>query len=128
MFKLWQRGHELVSVTTQPLLASWERSTDPAQVRLQRYIDDIERAFRPKLKTADSYYLSIEVGLPDSIDILHHYDLENYLTPVAHRLHDLPIVLACATKKRGRLSRVLMGAALPLAPTSFDRWQHVSAK
>jgi hypothetical protein len=129
MFKLWQRGHELVSVTTQPLLASWERSTDPAQIRLQRYLDDIERAFRPQLKTANAYYLSIEVGLPDSVDILHHYDLENYLTPVAHRLRELPIVLACATKRTGGQSRISVGTAQPLTETTLrDEWQHVSVR
>jgi len=129
MFQLWQRGRELASIDTQPLLACWEGKTNPAQIRLQAYLDDVETHLRPHLDHPDSYYLLVQVGLSERLGVLQGYDLENYLTPVAHRFRDIPIHLACATKRVGDHSRVSIGIAQPLTEAALqDERQHVSVR
>jgi len=129
MFQLWQRGRELASIDTKPLLASWDSKTHSSQIRLQAYLDDLESHLRLQLDRSDSYYLLIQVGLPDRHDLLRHYDLENYLTPVALRFRDLPVHLACATKGIGGRSRVAVGIAQPLADTPPpSEWEHAAVR
>jgi len=129
MFKLWQRGRELASIDTEPLLACWDSKTNPAQIRLQAYLDDVECRLRPGLDNEDTYFLLVEVGLPDRLGLLRHHDLENYLTPVAHRFRDLRIPLACATKQIGGRSRVAVGVAQPLGePPPLGEWEHAAVR
>lgn len=126
MFDLWQKDKELGTISIQPLLASWESASHPAQIRLQTYLDEVEENLRPRLTGHSRCYLSMEIGLPVEIDILRHYDLENYMTPLAHRLRDGTICLASAVKRIGGQSRISVGTVMPLN-RPLGEWRHVSA-
>ncbi len=126
MFDLWQKDNELGSISIQPRLASWDSASHPAQIRLQAYLDEAEGALGPRLTGHSRYYLSMEIGLPAEIDILRHHDLENYLTPLAHRLCDRTICLASAVKRIGVQSRISVGTVVPLDQPPA-KWRHISA-
>ena len=126
MFDLWQKDKELGSISIQPRLASWDSASHPAQISLQAYLDEVEGALGPRLTGHSRYYLSMEIGLPVEIDILRHHDLENYLTPLAHRLRHGTICLASAVKRIGVQSRISVGTAVPLDQPPGE-WRHVSA-
>lgn len=95
------------------MLATWDSGAHPSQIRMKAYLAQLDAQLRPRLDGAEgALYVAIDAVVPAGRDLLHHYDLENYLTPVAHRLRDLPIVLASATKRitQGK-SRVSIGSA-----------------
>ena len=116
MFDMWQKDKELGGISIQPRLASWDSASHPAQIRLQAYLDEVEGALGPKLIGHSRYYLSMEIGLPVDIGILRHHDLENYLTPLAHRLRDRAICLASAVKRVGVQSRISVGTVTSAGP------------
>jgi hypothetical protein len=84
VFRLWQPEQELASVEIEPLLASWEARDHPAQRRLRAYLDELREWLSPYLADPSPRYVRIDVACPSSQNLSHHYDLENYLTPVAH--------------------------------------------
>ena len=114
MFDLWKKDRELGSISIQPRLASWDSTSHPAQIRLQAYLDEVEGALGPRLTGHRRCYLSMEIGLPEEIDILRHHDLENYMTPLALRLPGRTICLASAVKRVGGQSRISVGTVVPL--------------
>lgn len=115
-WKLWSRGKEIKTISVaEPRLASWEKSTHPAQVRLRAYLDDLVAAVGPLPDDSDPLFLhlSIDVGSPDRL--LRHYDLENYLTPLFGRRWFNParFVLVSAAKYVGGGSHLTVGVASP---------------
>jgi hypothetical protein len=125
MFDLWQKDKELGTISIQPLLASWDSASDPAQIRLQAYLDEVEAALRPRLNGQNPHYLSMEISLPGQINLLKHHDLENYLTPLAHQLRDRNMRLASAVKRIGGQSRISVGTVAPLNLPPGE-WRHLS--
>ena len=70
-----------------PQLECWNKAEDPAQIRLQHYLDDTESllGFRP---IDGPSALRLDVGLPGNRSLLDMGDLDNYLHPLARRLAD----------------------------------------
>lgn len=85
----------LVRLDVRPRLASWNANDDPEQLAVQAYLDDVEAAVRPAVTTSAPLYLRTHAVVPD---VLRGHDVENYLTPLAQRLRDPPIVLTHGTK------------------------------
>lgn len=127
-WQLWAPGQPEKQVDiTEPLLAQWERKTHPAQIKLQQYLSDLASDFGPVLAGRSGLFLHMDIDVHQPERLLHHYDLENYLTPVAQRLGHAHFSLVSARKYVGGGSRVSVGVAKPspLTPQGAD-WQHFS--
>jgi hypothetical protein len=94
----WSLARRVAIIEVEPLLASWNASADPAQIRLQAYLDRVESALAASVDAAPLLALHVDVRLPSGTDLLRHNDLENYLTPLAQRLRSPTLVRASATK------------------------------
>jgi hypothetical protein len=108
-----------------PRLASWDKSDDPAQVKLREYLDVAEDLLRPQCETlVGPLSLRLDVGLPSNIDLLEHRDLDNYLFPLATRLRKRlgnGLVSVWGTKQHAPGSNVRVDRAVAVAPTRpFD--------
>src|SRR5688572_8104251 len=86
-WQIWTRGTVLKTVQiARPLVASWEATTHPAQIRLRDYLDGL-RSDLGELPARDGrLFLHMDVDVQEPTRLLRHYDLENYLTPVARHL------------------------------------------
>lgn len=75
-----------VELTLAPVLESWNTRDHPDQLRLARFLDEIEASL--DLSEAESNLaLELLVGLPESRSLTTGGgDLDNYLFPIAHRL------------------------------------------
>jgi hypothetical protein len=81
-WRFWRAKRELAAFKDiVPLKASWEKSTDPSQVRLRDYRQRVRESVISAL-SHDCLYLNLRVGLPHTINLLNGNDLENYLTPL----------------------------------------------
>jgi hypothetical protein len=94
-----------------PLLAQWEKSTHPAQIRLENYINWLIHELTPLPNNTNNLYLHLEVDVKNPERLLHHYDLENYLTPLfgMKRLNPRDFDLVSAAKRVGGGSYVEVG-------------------
>lgn len=68
-----------------PQLECWNKADDPAQIRLQRYLDDTESLLAPR-RADGPWALRLDIGLPANRSLLDMGDLDNYLHPLARRL------------------------------------------
>jgi len=102
-----------------PRLTSWNRASDPDQVRLAGYLDAAEALLRPSLdQLSGPLALRLDVGLPSSASLLDQRDLDNYLFPLATRLSRADMgALACVwgTKQHAGDSMVRLERAAPAA-------------
>jgi len=126
--QFWQAGpieREIDGIS--PLLASWEKSSHPAQVRLRAYLDDLICKLSP-LSDAVPLFLQLDVDVQDSQRLLRHYDLENYLTPLfgSRCLPSSRFFFVAAKKYVGGGSRIAWGKAIPTASTDEDGWSSFS--
>lgn len=94
-----------------PRLASWNKSTDPDQVRLRDYLEDTAQLVSPQLTTAGPWALLLEIGLPAARDLVDMADLDNYAFPLATRLRNKDLVAVWCTKRHAETSRVLAAPA-----------------
>lgn len=127
-WQLWRAGaieRQIEGIT--PLLASWESKSDPAQVRLQAYLDSVMARLLP-LPADGPLFLHLDVDVGDPQKLLRHYDLENYLTPFfgSGRLPSRRFVLASARKYVGGGSRLRIGAAIPHGGADNGGWTSFS--
>src|SRR5205809_141071 len=84
---LWGQGEILLQLDgIRPLLACWNNKTDPAQIRLQAYLDDLAAAIGPLPEDRGPLFLHLEVDVGDPKRLVQHHDLENYLYPIIQRL------------------------------------------
>jgi len=123
-WQLWQPGPiERQVEGISPLLASWERNSHPAQVRLRTYLDDLAVKLLP-LSDDSPLYLRLEVDVGSPERLLRHYDLENYLTPLfgSRSLPSARFFLVTARKYVGGGSRVAWGKAFPVPPANDNQW------
>ncbi|GGD10663.1 hypothetical protein [Nocardioides daphniae] len=94
-----------------PRLASWNKSTDPDQVRLREYLEDTAQLVSPQLTAGGPWALLLEVGLPAARDLVDMADLDNYAFPLATRLRNEDLVTVWCTKKHAETSRVHVAPA-----------------
>lgn len=128
-WRLWRMGEELSRVDgIQPVLASWNAKTDPDQVRLQAYLDDVISRLGSLPQYDTPLFLHMEIDVKEPTTLVRHHDLENYLTPLfgAQRLDPRRFVLVSAVKRVGGGSRIILGVAqaqeAPADMTSFGHF------
>jgi hypothetical protein len=122
-WKLWSPGEVLKSVSgIEPLLASWESKTHPAQIRLQAYLDHLVTQLGA-LPDRRDLFLVLAIDVRDPARLLRHYDLENYVTPVVYRFGAEHFNLCVATKQAGGGSTITVGVAEP-RPNPTGGWAH----
>lgn len=93
-----------------PRLASWNKAEHPDQVRLRAYLDDTELLLANS-RIDGPWALRLDVGLPDTRDLLDAADLDNYAYPLAYRLKHPQLVSVWCTKEHGERSLVRIEAA-----------------
>jgi hypothetical protein len=130
-WQLWTRGEVLLALDgIEPRLASWNANTDPAQVRLQAYLDEVERSVRPVITGRTGLYLHLDVDVRDPSRLLRGYDVENYLTPIVHRLRAERFSLVSGRKVVGGGSRLTVGLAIPLVilaePETWEQFDYTA--
>jgi len=103
-----------------PQLASWNKATDPDQVRLREYLDDTVDLLPPATMLRP-WTLRLDVGLKAGRDLLDMADLDNYAFPLATRLRNEHLVSVWCTKRIADTSRVLVAPAteVPSPKTTF---------
>ncbi len=106
-----------VQLRVAPRLASWNKADDPDQVRLREYLDDTE-ALLAGSRIDGPWALRLDVGLPDTRDLLDAADLDNFAYPLASRLGDPGLVSVWCTKRHSRQSLVHIEAATKVDPPS----------
>lgn len=94
-----------------PRLASWNKATDPDQVRLREYLEDTADLVAPVMVTSGPCALLLDVGLTAGRDLLDMADLDNYVFPLATHLHTQELVSVWCTKRHADTSRVVIGPA-----------------
>lgn len=103
-----------------PLLASWEASTHPAQVKLAVYRAELAELAAPAVAALEPP-LALWFEPPGGVDTVLGYDLDNYLTPVVEALGGhARFAYANATRgQAGRPSRLALAPAA-VAPPPMD--------
>ena len=93
-----------------PRLASWNKATDPDQVRLREYLEDTAELLAPALVSGPCA-LRLDVGLPTGRDLIDMADLDNYAFPLATHLRSQHLVSVWCTKGHADISSVLVAPA-----------------
>jgi len=129
-WQLWAPGEVVLRVNNiEPLLASWNSQDDPAQIRLQKYLDELMARIGQLPDIEAGLYLHLDVDVHDLKKLLHGYDLENYLTPLfgPKRLDPAQFRLVSATKRVVGGSHLTIGHVIPKQPLTSDKsWKHFS--
>lgn len=128
-WQLWAQGESTCRmVGVVPLLASWEKSTHPSQVRLGKYLDEVKQSLTP-LPEGQPLFLHLHVDVEKPERLLHQYDLENYLTPLfgSRCLAHQQFVFVSARKTVGGGSWICCGIARPVDGDTGG-WSHLSIK
>ncbi len=122
-FQLWAIDSVYKKIKlAKPKLASWNANSDPEQIALQRYFDDIEQELDP-LPQASGLILHMEIDVKEREHLLHHHDLDNYLYPVVQRLGAHRFRLVSAIKRMGGGSYLQIGQTKPANPfPEKDGW------
>src|SRR5260370_12343649 len=99
----------------KPKLANWNANSDPGQIALQRYLDDIEQELDP-LPQASGLFLHMEIDVKEREHLLHHHDLDNYLYPLVQRLGGPRFRLVSGIKRIGLSSYLPIRLPKPSNP------------
>jgi hypothetical protein len=100
-----------LTLRKRPRLASWNKASDPDQVRLREYLEDTADLLAPAMVRTGPWALVLDVGLPPDRDLVDMADLDNYAYPLATRLRDEDLVSVWCTKRHADTSRVLVASA-----------------
>jgi hypothetical protein len=124
-FPLWAAGDAIAHLDgIQPQLASWNAKSDPDQIRLQEYLDDIKRRLSIALLGRSGLFLHMNIALDGTERPASGKDLENYLYPVVMRLDWRRFVYVSETKSVGGISSLTVGTAASATQAATDgRWQ-----
>jgi len=93
-----------------PKLASWNRATDPDQMRLREYLDDTQELLEG-VTVEGPWALRLDVGLPPGRDLIDMADLDNFAFPLAAHLRSNDLVSAWCTKRHAETSTVRIATA-----------------
>lgn len=126
MWQLWRNAdvpYDLAGI--DPVLDSWNRRDDPAQVRLRTYLSALMKRVGP-LPTDRPLYLSllVDVKIPDHLFRFH--DLENYLFPLFRTgaFRPAQFRLVSGMKKLGGGSALQIGVATRMDEGERLGWTH----
>jgi hypothetical protein len=129
-WRLWKHGPDVKRVEGfTPLLASWEKKEHPAQIRLRSYLDQVMRDVGDLPLAEEGLFAHLVVDVEKEERLIHHYDLENYLTPLfaRGRIDRSRFRLVSATKQVGGGSSLSIGPAQPRSTGMTDEgWHHFS--
>lgn len=106
-----------VELTDRPRLASWDAAARPSQRALTDYLDHAMDDLRDHLRVDRPWALQLLVGLPRTVPLLDHHDLDNYLHPLCKRLGATNLVSVRATKAYDQPSTARLDTARPAPPT-----------
>ena len=109
---------EGLTLRKNPRLASWNKATDPDQIRLRDYLEDTADLLAPAMVTTGPWTLVLDVGLPPGRDLIDMADLDNYAYPLATHLRTDDLVSVWCTKSHADISRVLVASAEETAAPS----------
>lgn len=124
-FQLWKTDVFYKKIRLiNPKLASWNANSDPAQIAVQRYCDDIEKELGSLLSNSD-LSLCMEIDVKDQKHLLHQHDLDNYLYPVVKKLGANRFTLIRAIKRIGGGSFLSIGSTA-FSHTSFPKEEWIS--
>src|SRR5262245_582300 len=116
--QLFSHGKELYRKLDDfaPLVAQWEKSTHPVQVRLTQYQESIAQEFSPIIAERAGIGLHLQIPVNDAAKWLRQYYLENYLTPLfgTRCLDARKFALVSAEKRPGLDLRLSVGTTIPL--------------
>jgi hypothetical protein len=105
----------MLPLQVEPQLASWMRTEDPSQQRLEAFMVHAIELIKPSLALLRGpLALRLDVAIPSDLPLLDHRDLDNYAFPLATRLAkevERPIDSVWASKRHG--SRSSIGIATP---------------
>jgi hypothetical protein len=98
----------------KPQLASWDRAGHPSQVKLARFLAQVDAAAGPVLATVSGRVaVELIVGFSDGVSLTDGgHDLDNYLFSVAQRLSPERVAAIFGRKIHGP-SSLAMGPAEP---------------
>ncbi|WP_252442668.1 hypothetical protein [Pseudonocardia humida] len=114
-----------VELSLPPRLESWDAKSHPAQLGLTDFLDHAELDLSAHLRAEPPWTLELAVGLPTTVPLLDHHDLDNYLYPLARRLGGRRLVAARATKAFGPRSTARLDTARPSPPPDHLSVHHL---
>jgi len=126
-FQLWTTTDIYKKIKIiEPRLESWNAKSDPDQVKLQNYLDDIQRNFGT-LPPHSDLFLHMDIDVQKQNNLFHHHDLDNYLYPLVNRIGTANFKFVSATKRVGGGSWLLIGQAKMLAEIAEkETWRYFS--
>jgi hypothetical protein len=88
MAMVYRRPAGVMRQSVKPQLASWDRAGHPSQVKLARFLAQVDAIAGPVLATVRGRVaVELIVGFSDGVSLIDGgHDLDNYLFPVAQRL------------------------------------------
>jgi len=126
---LWQMNQMLFELPVDaPLVASWEASTHPAQIRLKLHLSDLGHQLGDLDRFGDGLGLEYLIDVQKPERLLKHYDLENYLTPLVNSLGSSRFRYVRASKHVGGGSTLRIFSTSPSASSPTADWQHYRCK
>ncbi|WP_214406993.1 hypothetical protein [Pseudonocardia lacus] len=114
-----------VQLSRRPRLASWDAAGHPAQLALADFLDHAELDLREHLRAEPPWTLELVVGLPATVPLLDHHDLDNYLHPLAQRLGGQRLVAVRAAKGHSPRSAARLDTARSALPPGRFPVHHV---
>jgi hypothetical protein len=119
MVKVYRRPTNVVQLSTQPQLASWDKAGHDSQVRLEGFLAHVAIAAAPVIATTGQpLAVELTVGLSDTAPLTGGgRDLDNYLFPIAQRLGPARVAAMFGRKTHGASRLAVGGAEQETAPT-----------
>jgi len=114
MAMVYRRPVGAMRQSVKPQLASWDRAGHPSQVKLARFLAQVDAIAGPTLATVSGRVaVELIVGFSDGVCLIDGgHDLDNYLFPVAQRLGPARVAAIFGRKIHGP-SSLAVGPAQP---------------
>ena len=99
-----------------PRAASWNKTTDTAQVALRDFVADTRELVAPLIPPRGAWSVWLDVGVPADRGLDESADLDNYLLPLVRSLSDDRLVSAWCSKWHSTASHVMVAPARAARP------------
>jgi hypothetical protein len=130
VWSLWTPEEVLKKITGfDPLLALWEKASNPAQQRLEAYLAWLASELGPLPPEPQPLFLHLEIDVHEPGRLTHHHDLENYLTPLfgSRYLDPRRFLLVSGHKKVDDGSHLVIGRVREMTKETLgEGWGHFS--